>query len=203
MANTEAASHSQSTQTPELQDGANQGAMYQPVHSTSWHLPYCQETRHQDNSFGLWVSLLRPPLLLRKLSQCPQQLGRSGRVDKFNLSIFPPVILFILLDQGYHRHYTEISNCTKNKATKSDQQKQKPKPQNQTLGTLHCLCRCPDTLKNKQRMWKPFVSKNSYEYCPSCQGKLNKVLCYSEYSIAWPPTAFLFTREMLSVRLGG
>lgn len=111
-----------------------------------WRLPYHQGTRTQDSSFGLWGFLLPigTPLLLIKFSQCPQHPSWSRGGRRIHVSFFPPpVTLYILLDQGYRRHYAKSSNnCTKNE-TNSDPQNKKQKPTTKPLGTLHCLCRWP------------------------------------------------------------
>lgn len=139
LATTEVPLHSQSTQAPELQDAASQGAAYHPVHSRSWHLPNHQETKTTRRLFRVWGFLLGPPLLLTKFSQCPQQL--SGGCGGTNVSFFLPLTLSILLDQGYHRHSNKSSNnCTK--TTVSNKNK-KQKPATKPLGALHCLCRWP------------------------------------------------------------
>lgn len=97
-----------------------------------------------DSSFGLWGFLLRPPLLLTKFSQCPQQLLWGGWGWTI-VSFFLPLTLCILLEQGYHRHSNKSSNnCTK--TTVSNKNK-KQKPATKPLGALHCLCRWPYTFK--------------------------------------------------------
>jgi len=75
----------------------------------------------------------------RTLPVPPTLLGAGG----INVAIFPPVTLYILPDQGYHRHYTKSSNnCTKNKTTVVNKNK-KQKPTIKPLGTLHFIRRSP------------------------------------------------------------
>lgn len=74
-----------------------------------------KETRQQDSSFGLWGFLPRPPLLLTKFSQCPQQLSRAGRNQ---CVLFPFLSLFIHQTRATTDTTTKSSNnCTKNKGT--------------------------------------------------------------------------------------
>lgn len=78
----------------------------------------------------------------------PRVPNSSGGLGGGNQAVrFPSCHYLYPIDQAYHRHYTKTSNnCTKNKATVIDKNK-KQKPTTKPLGTLHCVCRSPQTLK--------------------------------------------------------